>query len=229
MIGRLVGKIYQRVRGHDLGDLPTSVALHMVLTRIPSVARGVVFDAKSLRATHRKFLGRNVTIHNRRSLSAGPDLVIGEHSFFQCFGGDGIRIGDRVTIGAFSILMASVVLREPGVGISIGNQTSIGVRATIWGQGGVSIGDNCLLGPDVFIVSENHIYERRDVPIAQQGGKRLAVVVGNDCWLGAGVKVMPGVTIGSGSVVGAGSVVTRSLPEFSVAVGSPARVIGLRG
>nr|UDH00760.1 acyltransferase [Rhodococcus opacus PD630] len=99
---------------------------------------------------------------------------------------------------------------------------------TVWGQGGVVIGRDCLLGPNVVIVSENHVYSDEDMPIRFQGEQRLPVAVGDDCWLGAGVVVVAGVTIGDGSVVGAGSVVTGDLPPGSVAVGSPARIVGSR-
>ena len=51
------------------------------------------------------------------------------------------------------------------------------------------------------------------------------VVIGNDCWIGGNTTIMPGVTIGKGCTIGAGSVVTKSIPDFSVAIGSPARVV----
>lgn len=53
----------------------------------------------------------------------------------------------------------------------------------------------------------------------------LPIKIGNGCWLGGGVIVLPGVTIGDGSVIGAGSVVTKDIPENSLAVGNPCRVI----
>ena len=66
-------------------------------------------------------------------------------------------------------------------------------------------------------------------PIWQQGEKRLGIVIEDDVWIGSGVRVMDGVRIGRGSVIGAGTVVTKSIPENSVAVGVPARIVGRRG
>ena len=63
----------------------------------------------------------------------------------------------------------------------------------------------------------------------QQAESRLGIVIEDDVWVGAGVRVMDGVRIGRGSVIGAGAVVTKSIPPNSVAVGMPARVVGQRG
>jgi acetyltransferase-like isoleucine patch superfamily enzyme len=51
------------------------------------------------------------------------------------------------------------------------------------------------------------------------------VAIGNDCWIGGNTVIMPGVTIGNGCTIGAGSIVTKDIPPFSVAIGSPARVV----
>ncbi|THW10694.1 hypothetical protein D6D24_07742 [Aureobasidium pullulans] len=87
----------------------------------------------------------------------------------------------------------------------------------------VEIGDRVMFGPNVSILSATHqtdIQSRRDgVEFA------LPVFIGDDCWIGGNVSILPGVTIGNGCTIGAGSVVTKSIPAFSVAVGSPARVI----
>lgn len=71
----------------------------------------------------------------------------------------------------------------------------------------------------------NHGYERLDVPIAAQNQPESPIRIGDGTWLGHHVVVLPGVTIGRHVVVGAGSVVTEDLPDYCVAVGSPARVI----
>ncbi len=87
----------------------------------------------------------------------------------------------------------------------------------------IDIGDYTMLGPNVVIATAGH-------PICPELRERacqfnLPVRIGRNCWLGAGVIVLPGVTIGDGSVIGAGSVVTRDIPANVVAVGSPCRVL----
>jgi len=113
-------------------------------------------------------------------------------------------------------------------GVSIGRRVSINEWVFIDGFGGVEIGDDCRIAHGCSFVSEDHIFTRIDVPIHTQGKTGRKITIGRDCWFGAGVRVLKGVCIGDGCVIGAGSVVTKSLPDFSIAVGVPAEVIGNR-
>lgn len=80
-----------------------------------------------------------------------------------------------------------------------------------------------MFGPNVSILSATH---QTDVQSRRDGVEfALPVSIGDDCWIGGNVSILPGVTIGNGCTIGANSVVTKSIPPFSVAVGSPARVI----
>ncbi|MBT2538271.1 acyltransferase [Arthrobacter sp. ISL-69] len=90
------------------------------------------------------------------------------------------------------------------------------------------IGANCLLGPNVTVLSENHEFSNTTVPIKSQGNIRNAVRIGDDCWVGAGAKILAGVTIGHGSIIAAGAVVTKSFEPYSVVGGVPAKIIRLR-
>ena len=110
-----------------------------------------------------------------------------------------------------------------------GYQTTIGARTFVnWGLvsldvATVTIGDDVQIGPGVQLLTATHPIEpgpRRDKWEAAQ-----PIVIGDNVWLGGGVIVCPGVTIGADTVVGAGSVVVQDLPASVVAVGSPAKVI----
>lgn len=87
----------------------------------------------------------------------------------------------------------------------------------------IYIGDYTMLGPNVVLATAGHPIHPDLRPQAYQ--YNLPVHIGRNCWLGAGVIVMPGVTIGENSVIGAGSVVTRDIPANVVAVGNPCRVM----
>lgn len=102
---------------------------------------------------------------------------------------------------------------------------------------GIYIGNNVLLGPRVYIRGANHNFDNLNIPINQQGhyaerisyhSQNYSIVIEDDVWVGANTIILPGVKIGKGSVIGAGSVVTKDIPEFSIAVGSPAKVIKKR-
>jgi acetyltransferase-like isoleucine patch superfamily enzyme len=99
----------------------------------------------------------------------------------------------------------------------------------LYGHGGLNIGDNARIAAHVVIVPANHVFMEADVPIAHQGETRMGVTIGSDVWIGAGALILDGVTIGAGAVVGAGTVVTRDVPELTVVVGNPARVLRRRG
>ena len=87
----------------------------------------------------------------------------------------------------------------------------------------IYVGNNVLFAPNVILSTAGHPIE----PELRKNGYQFnaPIRVGNNVWLGAGVIVMPGVTIGDNTVVGAGSVVTRDLPANVVAVGSPCKVM----
>ncbi|MEA5551758.1 DapH/DapD/GlmU-related protein [Anabaena cylindrica UHCC 0172] len=109
--------------------------------------------------------------------------------------------------------------------IKIGQDTFIGPGVCIAGPGNIKIGKYCLIAAHTGIYANNHNFTDPIEPIKYQGITRKGIVIEDDCWLGHGVKVLDGVTIGKGSVIGAGAVVTKDIPPFSVAVGIPARVI----
>ncbi len=89
--------------------------------------------------------------------------------------------------------------------------------------GRITFGDNCLLAPNVCITTAGHpVHPAARNTLYEYG---IDVTIGNNVWLGANVVVCPGVTIGDNCVIGAGSVVTKDIPAWSVAVGSPCRVI----
>lgn len=112
---------------------------------------------------------------------------------------------------------------DHGDGIKLGENVFINANCTFLDGGFIIIGDNTMLGPNVQIYTPHHpmdYVQRRD-------NKEYAypVVIEEDCWIGGGTIICPGVTIGARSVVGAGSVVTKDIPADCVAVGNPARVI----
>lgn len=87
----------------------------------------------------------------------------------------------------------------------------------------IYVGDNTMFGPNVVVATAGHPILPE---IREQGYQyNMSVTIGKNCWLGAGVLVMPGVTIGDNSVIGAGSVVTKDIPANVVAVGNPCRVM----
>jgi maltose O-acetyltransferase len=122
---------------------------------------------------------------------------------------------------------------EYGVHLDLGD-CFINVNCTFLDSNRITIGDQVAIGPNVQLITAAHPLEgaKRLFPWPQDpqtpfrvSVQALPITIEKDVWIGAGVIVLPGVTIGRGTTVGAGSVVTRSLPPYVVAVGSPARVV----
>jgi len=87
----------------------------------------------------------------------------------------------------------------------------------------VTIGADCMLAPGVYILDVDHKFESRERPIRDQGYRTSAVKIGDDVWIGAGVFILKGVTIGNGAIIAANSVVIQDVPPFTIFGGSPAR------
>ena len=107
--------------------------------------------------------------------------------------------------------------------IHIGNNFTANFNLTILDINEVHIGDNVMIDPNVTITTVGHPLspkKRRD-----HIGQAKKIIIGNDIWLGANVTILPGVTIGDNVVVGAGAVVTKDIPDNSLALGVPAKVV----
>lgn len=174
------------------------------------------------------FLGSHVKVRHAYQLSAGKNLILDDNVSINALSVNGIQLGDDVSIARDSILFCTGVIAQKGTGITIGHRTGIGSRAFLAGQGGITIGNDVITGPNIQVFSENHNFSDTGKTIKDQGVTKQATVIGNNCWLGAGITILAGVHIGDGCVIAAGSVVTRSVPPNSVVAGVPAKVIKTR-
>lgn len=174
------------------------------------------------------FVGTHVKVRHGYQVSAGKNLILGDNVDINALSANGINFGDHVSIARDSILFCTGVIAQKGTGISIGNRTGIGARAFLAGQGGISIGDDVITGPNIQVFSENHNFSDLSQTIKAQGVTKQPTVIGNNCWIGGGVTILAGVIIGDGCVIAAGSVVTKSVPPNSVVVGVPAKVVKSR-
>jgi acetyltransferase-like isoleucine patch superfamily enzyme len=144
------------------------------------------------------------------------------------YGEEYIDLGEGCIIGPYCSLSAGVMpgqVIDHSPVVTIGDRVLIGKGSGIVAHSCVEIGDDVFTGHHVYITDANHGYEDVDQPIGRQFAPTRPVRVGSGSWLGHGTVVLPGADVGRHVVVGAGSVVTGPLPDFSVAVGNPARVI----
>ncbi|NEA38535.1 sugar O-acetyltransferase [Streptomyces sp. SID11385] len=110
-----------------------------------------------------------------------------------------------------------------GSHLRIGPRTFVNYGLTALDVADITIGADCQFGPHVQLLTPTHPLEPE--PRREKWESARPITIGDNVWLGGGVLVLPGVTIGENSVVGAGSVVTKDIPSNTVAVGNPARVV----
>ena len=132
----------------------------------------------------------------------------------------------RLTLGPHCYFEPGVWLTGTGR-ISIGEGVFLNLNVMVAAKELIEIGDHCMIANGCLITDSNHRYDNMDIPIAWQGYESKGPTrLGDNVWMGVNSSVMSGVTIGRHCVIGANSVVTRDVPDYSIAVGAPARVIG---
>jgi acetyltransferase-like isoleucine patch superfamily enzyme len=113
--------------------------------------------------------------------------------------------------------------------IVIGSDVTLNEWVYISGYGEVTIGNDVRMGHRSSIVSSDHVFDDRTIPIHEQGLLAKPVRIGNDVFIGCNATILRGVTIGDGAVVAAGAVVMDDVPAYTIVGGVPAKPIGNRG
>jgi len=155
----------------------------------------------------------------------------------------GARVGRKVSVGARCIVLrpgglelgercvlepeAYLKLVTDSAFLALGADTFVGRGVQFDVAQRITVGEHCLFAPRCFITDHGH-GTRAASRIDQQECPSAPVVIGSDVWLGYGVVVLPGVTIGDGAVIGANSVVNRDVEAMSVVAGSPAKFVRMR-
>lgn len=137
--------------------------------------------------------------------------------------GGKLEIGDYVTIADYAFLQ----LTKPNPFVVIGNHSVVGRNTIIAAKTEIKIGAFVLIGPYCQINDQSHGMSKSNLIINQEAILN-PVKIEDDVWIGSGVRILPGVNIGRGSIIGAGSVVTKSIPEYEIWAGVPARFMRKR-
>lgn len=186
----------------------------------------IQFYSKLLRGAGKNIrIGCGVKLVNPQWITLEDGAVIGDYCTLAARGEPGITLSKGVR------LMQGVYLdTETREGyINLGERTYVGTYSCLHGHVGLEIGEDCLFAQNVTITPYSHLFDDPSRPISTQGGNTRKITVGRDCYLGMCVCVLYSADIGEGSVIGSASTVVKSIPPYSVAVGTPARVIRRRG
>ena len=114
--------------------------------------------------------------------------------------------------------------------VKIGSKASINANVMInaRGKGQIIIGNNVLIGPNVVLRSNNHSFDKTNIPIIEQGMNEGEIIINDDVWIGSNAVILPNCKIGKGVIIAAGAVVTSDVESYSVMGGVPANLIKKR-
>jgi len=173
-----------------------------------SVGRNVVF-------------GVNVTLRHPHKIAIGDNVVIDDGCCLDAKGTDnkGITIGNGVFVGRNTILSCK------NGDIVIDDKANIGFNCEIFSASRVRVGESVLMAAYTYLVGGDHLYDRVDIPVLEQGRTARGIEVDDNVWLGTHVVVTDGSRVGRDAIVGAGAVVVGDIPEFAIAAGIPAKRI----
>jgi acetyltransferase-like isoleucine patch superfamily enzyme len=165
--------------------------------------------------------GAHVVLRHPHKISIGDNVVVDDLCCLDAKGttNRGIVLKNGVFLGRNTILSCK------NGNIELDEEANIGFNVEVFSAADVRIGRKVLVAAYTYLVGGDHLYDRVDLPVLEQGRTARGIDVGDHVWLGAHVVVADGVRIGRDAVIGAGAVVTSDVPEFHVAAGVPARVL----
>ena len=212
----------------DQKNIPVLNRLEISLHRKLELIRGNLLRLRGANVGENFGLGMSTRFLYPSYLTAGNDVTIGDFSYLDCLSRQGVKIGSHTSIDRNLWLSCGGTAQSTGF-FEIGDYSYIGCNAVIGaGGGGIKIGNNVLIGQSVNFHSESHVFADASALIRTQGISYQGIVIEDDVWIGSKATILDGVVVGAGAIIGAGAVVNHSIPSFSIAVGIPARIVGLR-
>jgi acetyltransferase-like isoleucine patch superfamily enzyme len=169
-------------------------------------------------------IGSDVTLRCPHQVRIAAGVIVDD--FVQLIANSSRSVSIEIGEGTFLRSFAMLNSGPPDGYIRIGNNSGIGQSTVIYGNGGVQIGDNVMIAGQCFIVASSHRFDQADLPIKEQGHSAIGISIADNVWVGAGCKILDGVTIGEGSVIAANAVVNKDVAPATIVGGIPAKVIG---
>ncbi|AZE77572.1 acyltransferase [Pseudomonas synxantha] len=202
--------------------IPSSYLLNFALSKAYMAINGFL----KFRTLSLILVGKRVTVNARSMISAGKGLVVDDGCFIDALSVNGIVFGRGVSLKKNVMIECTGSLTKLGEGLTIGNDVGIGSGSFLGCAGGITIGDDTIIGNYVSFHSENHNFADPATAIRLQGVNNEGIQIGSNCWIGAKVTILDGVILEDGCVVAAGAVVKAGrYAANSIYAGVPAKRI----
>jgi len=169
--------------------------------------------------------GKGIVLRKPGHIVLGNNIAIDDYVMLDgcCEKEPAVIVGDNVIISNGCVIQAKTGLLE------IGDNCDIGAHTLISSIGGIILAPSVLIAGHCYIGGGRYHQDDKTTPIMDQGiYSRGPISIGEGAWIGASATILDGVSIGQGAVIGAGSLVTANIPDYSIAVGIPARVVAER-
>lgn len=207
-------------------SIPISYLIMFFLRKFRDFICGMI----KLKRIGRYFISPSSKLRCVSKIHSGANLNIADHCYIDALSINGIHMGNNVSAGRYTTIECTGSLKSIGTGFSVGNNVGLGTHGFYGCAGGIEIGDDTIIGNYVSFHSENHNFQKCDIPIRLQGVSRSGIKIGRGCWIGAKVTILDGVNIPDGCIIAAGAVVTRDkfFEPYSIIAGVPAKMIKKR-
>lgn len=223
-------KIVSRWKGNEYRIDPrigSSYMLRITFSRIIMLINGKL---SAIKHEGLFFLSTKTVIKSRSLIKVGKSVTIDRGCYIDALSTTGINFGNNVSVGLDTTIIGTGNIQQVGIGMTVGNSVGLGFHCFYGCAGGITIGDDTIIGNFVSFHAENHNFENLEIPIRLQGVSHKGINVGKNCWIGAKATILDGVSLGNGCVIAAGSVVTAGNYEpDSIYGGIPARLLKKRG
>jgi len=183
--------------------------------------RGKLYPALLGRVGRNVNFGMNVVLRHPHKIVIGDNVVIDDNCLLDAKG----EHNKGIVIGSGSFIGRNTILSCKDGDIEIGENANIGFNCEIFSASKVTLGKNALFAAYCYLIGGEHTYSRTDISVLEQERKSDGIIIKDNVWLGASVKVTDGAHIGRDCIIGTSAVVRGVIPEFSIAVGIPAKVI----
>jgi len=224
----ILNKIVSLIKNEEFHiheNISINYLLFFFLRRAISYLRFII----KIRSIRLGFIGKRTVILSLDNITFGRNLSIADDCYIDALSEEGIVLGNNVSIQKRVIVECTGSLKKIGKGLKIGSYVGIGSNSFLGCAGGIEIGDNTIIGNYVSFHSENHNFERDDIPIRLQGVNHQGIKIGKNCWIGAKATILDGCVLNDGCIVAAGAVLNaKEYKENSIIGGVPGKVIKTR-
>jgi len=199
--------------------IPDLLIFYTLSNRFFMLLRGI------LKTGRKVYVGKGARIYNSKNIVFGHSVTIGRLCEIDGFSSEKIVLGNCVKIGSFSTLTSTSHFSKYGKGLRMGDNSAIGDYTHFGASGGITIGDDVIMGSYISFHSENHNYGENGKLIREQGVSSKGIILGNNIWVGAKATFLDGCVVGNNSVVAAGAVVNGRFPDNVLIGGVPAKIL----